>query len=97
MHDAPDPIATRAVAGCSDALGRVWERRRGWLASILYAHAPRGVDVDDLLQDVAVKTVRGIGGVADPGALDAWLRTTAIHVARDAGRGGQGARGRGAH
>jgi len=52
----------------------------------LLAHKPREVDVEDLLQVVAVSVVRKIGELRDPGALKPWLRTVAINAARAAGR-----------
>ena len=64
----------------------LWTRHRGWLAVVLLAHRPRGVDLDDLLQEVALTVTRTIGELRDPVAAPAWLRRIAVHVALGAGR-----------
>ena len=68
---------------------RLWREHRRWVAAILLAHKPREVDLDDLLQTVAVSVVRKVGELRDPGALKPWLRTVAINAARAAGRNTQ--------
>ena len=65
---------------------RIWRDHRRWVAAILLAHKPREVDVEDLLQIVAVSVVRKIGDLRDPAAVKPWLRTVAINAARASGR-----------
>ncbi|MEM1183903.1 MAG: sigma-70 family RNA polymerase sigma factor [Planctomycetota bacterium] len=67
-------------------LQRLWREHRRWVAAILLAHKPREVDVEDLLQTVAVSVVRKVGELRDPRAFKPWLRTVAINAARAAGR-----------
>ena len=50
-------LFARAASGERAALAEVWRDNRRWIASVLAAHAPRGVDVEDLLQEVAATLV----------------------------------------
>ncbi len=75
-----------AIAGDRDALRRLWQEHRRWVATILIAHKPRECEVEDLLQAVAVQVVRKIGQLRDAGAFRPWLRTIAINAARAEGR-----------
>src|SRR5690606_2885032 len=61
----------RARDGDRSALEALWLRHRGWVQSVLLAHRPRGDDVEDLLQEVAVRVVRGVGSLADEAAFGA--------------------------
>ncbi len=85
MHDGRTN-SERAIAGDPQALRVVWENNRRWLAAAILAHKPRSADLEDLLQDVAVKVVRRIGEVRDPATLRPWMRAIAINAARTAGR-----------
>ena len=75
-----------AIRGDADAVRLVWTTHRRWVAAVLIAHKPREVDVEDLLQEVAVAFVKTIGELRDGAALKPWLRTVAINAARAAGR-----------
>jgi RNA polymerase sigma factor (sigma-70 family) len=87
--------ALRLAGDATDALAReqwlrtVWAENRRWVAAILLAHKPRWVEVDDLLQEVAVSVVRKLADVRDPDAVRAWLRTVAVNAARAAARSPQ--------
>ena len=72
--DADERLAAAAAGGDSAAVQRVWEANRRWVAAILLAHKPKWADLEDLLQEVALATVRKIGELRDPGALRPWLR-----------------------
>lgn len=87
MH-SPDErrFATGAVLGDQDAITALWRVHRRWIAAILLAYKPRDVELEDLLQEVAVKMVRDVHRLKDPGALRPWLRAVAINAARTAGR-----------
>lgn len=76
----------RAAAGERQALAEVWRANRRWLAAVLAAHAPRGVDVEDLLQDVAETLVAKCHHIRDAASLRGWLRVVAINAARMAAR-----------
>ena len=48
------------------ALDRLWKEHRRWLAVVLLAHMPREGELEDLLQEVALKVVAGIQSLEDP-------------------------------
>jgi RNA polymerase sigma-70 factor (ECF subfamily) len=68
-----------------DALALFWRENRAWIAAVLHAHRPREVEVDDLLQEVALALVRHAGDL-DLARARPWLRRVAINCSRDAGR-----------
>jgi RNA polymerase sigma-70 factor (ECF subfamily) len=75
-----------AIRGDADAMRAVWQQHRRWVAAVLLAHKPREMDVEDLVQDVAVSFVKTIGTLRDESSLRPWLRTVAINAARASGR-----------
>jgi RNA polymerase sigma-70 factor (ECF subfamily) len=75
-----------ARAGCAEALNQLWRDHRRWVAAVLLAHAPAGVDLEDLLQDVAVTVVANLHRLRAAGAFRPWLRAIAINAARTAAR-----------
>lgn len=75
-----------ALRGERDALRRVWEDNRRWLAAVVLAHKPAWAEVDDILQDVAATMVAKIGHVREPEGLRPWLRMVAANAARAASR-----------
>lgn len=75
-----------AIGGDTDAIRELWREHRRWVAAVLMAHKPRELDVEDLLQDVAMTLVRSISTLRDASTLKPWLRTVAINAARAAGR-----------
>ncbi len=81
----------RAIAGDAEAVRALWETNRRWIAAVVLAHMPRSPgggepDVEDLLQEVAVRMVRTVHTLRDPATIKPWLRTIAVNVARTAGR-----------
>lgn len=80
--------AERAIAGDGEALRALWESNRRWVAAVALAHMPRDgtVDLEDVLQEVAMRLVRTVHRVRDPAVMRAWLRTVTINVSRTAGR-----------
>ena len=79
-------IITAAIRGESDAVRDLWQDHRRWVAVILLAHKAREVDLEDLLQEVAMTLVRTIGELRDEAAFKPWLRTVSINAARASGR-----------
>jgi RNA polymerase sigma factor (sigma-70 family) len=79
-------VVAAAIRGDSEAVRALWQEHRRWVAAILLAHKPRGVELEDLLQDVAMAFVRMIGKLRDETVLRPWLRTVAINAARASGR-----------
>lgn len=76
----------RAAAGDRAALAEVWRANRRWLAAVAAAHAPAGVEVDDLLQEVAATLVAKCHHIRDAASLRGWLRVVAVNAARMAAR-----------
>ncbi|MBL0920747.1 MAG: RNA polymerase sigma factor [Phycisphaerales bacterium] len=83
-----DPLtqAERAMRGDPEAVRALWETHRRWVAAIVLAHMPRDAELEDLLQEVAVRVVKQVHRVRDPSLVRPWLRSVAINVARTAGR-----------
>ncbi|MFM1822500.1 MAG: hypothetical protein RI967_766 [Planctomycetota bacterium] len=79
-------LFARAAEGERDAIAEVWRRNRRWIAAVLAAHAPRGTDVEDLLQEVAATLVAKCRHVRDAASLRGWLRVVAVNAARMAAR-----------
>lgn len=80
-------LFARAASGERAAIAEVWRDNRRWIASVLAAHAPRGVDVEDLLQEVAATLVAKCHHIRDAASLRGWLRVVAVNAARMAARG----------
>lgn len=88
----PDPneqraLVERARTGDGRALDLLWRSHRRWVAAIVIAHRPRTVDVDDLMQEVAVKFLDKIDTLRDPEAFRPWLRRIVLNVCRGTARG----------
>ncbi|MEM7229737.1 MAG: sigma-70 family RNA polymerase sigma factor [Planctomycetota bacterium] len=79
-------LVVRAQAGDLDAQQQLWRQHRRWVAAIVLAHRPRGIDVDDLMQDVAVKLISRIETLREPEAFRPWLRQIILNVCRGAAR-----------
>jgi len=76
------------TAASREALERIWEDNRRWVAAVLLVYKPRYADLEDLLQDVAATLVSHVHDLRDASALKPWLRAVAINAARMAGRRG---------
>ena len=83
MAPQADPREVRrAAAGDSEAQSSLWRTHRRFAAAVLLAHRPPGAEIEDLLQDVALAFVRGIGALREPERFRPWLRTIALNAAR---------------
>ena len=72
-HDAPvDPANLDAV----------FRRFAPYVARIGVRLLGRADEVDDLVQDVFLDAVRGLGSLREPGAMRAWLATVTVRHAR---------------
>jgi RNA polymerase sigma-70 factor (ECF subfamily) len=72
-----------------DDVMALWQQHRHWVAAVLQAHRPRQAsspDLEDLLQEVAMVLVRKQELLSSIDAIEPWLRTVAVNIARDAGR-----------
>lgn len=79
-------LITRARTGDRSAQQELWHTHRRWVAAIILAHRPQSVEVDDLMQEVALKLVSKIETLRDSGAFRPWLRQIVINVCRGTAR-----------
>lgn len=87
IQSTTEQFVERARQGDRDAQQALWQSNRRWVAAIILAHRPRSVEVDDLMQDVAVKMVSKIQSLREVAAFRPWLRQITINVCRGAARG----------
>jgi RNA polymerase sigma-70 factor (ECF subfamily) len=59
------------------------------LTSVILGHRPPEADLEDLLQEVALRVVGEIGRLREPAAFRCWLRTIAVNISRSARRRSQ--------
>jgi RNA polymerase sigma-70 factor (ECF subfamily) len=86
MGDQDHELVRQAARGDRAAQSMLWREHRSFVAVVLLGQKAPGVELEDLLQDVAVTFVRAIHRLADPASLRAWLRVVAINAARSAAR-----------
>lgn len=79
-------LHARAAQGEVEAIESVWRRNRRWIAAVLAAHAPRGVEIEDLLQEVAATFLAKAREIRDAASVRGWLRVVAVNEARMAAR-----------
>ena len=80
-------LIEQAQAGDRQAQETLWQAHRRWVAAIVLAHRPRTIDVDDLMQDVAIKFIDKVSTLREASAFRPWLRQIVINVCRGAARG----------
>lgn len=89
-HDAANQgeqaMVAAAIAGDRQAMARLWRTHRQWIAAVVLMHKPREIDLEDLLQEVALTVVNKIHTLHEHDNIKAWLRTVAVNAARAAGR-----------
>ncbi|MFO1078106.1 MAG: sigma-70 family RNA polymerase sigma factor [Planctomycetota bacterium] len=87
MAARPDLEALIRAARRGDraAAGELWLCLRRLVATILLAHADRR-ELDDLMQEVALRLYRSLRDLDDPARLRPWLCAIARNVAIDHGR-----------
>ncbi len=85
-RDAEHELIRQGQAGDRDALQSLWQTNRRWVAAIVLAHRPRTIDVEDLMQDVAIKFITKVDTLRDVEAFRPWLRRIVINVCRGAAR-----------
>ena len=76
----------RAMSGDGAALSELWRRNRSWLCTVILGHRPPDTEVEDLLQEVALRMVADIGGLRRPEAFRGWCRQIAVNISRSARR-----------
>jgi RNA polymerase sigma-70 factor (ECF subfamily) len=86
MAETDRRMIERARQGDVAAQQTLWKQHRRWVAAIVLAHRPRTIEVEDLMQDVAVRMVSKLRTLRDPDAFRPWLRQIIINVCRGAAR-----------
>jgi RNA polymerase sigma-70 factor, ECF subfamily len=77
----PQPLRVETAAAPED-VGRLFENYRAYVAKIGRRYLSSSAEVDDLIQDVFLATVRDIHKVNDPARLRAWLATVTTRMAK---------------
>ena len=85
-HSVDEQLVERARDSDRVAQQELWRAHRRWVAAIILAHRPRSVEVEDLLQDVAVKFIDKLHTLREAGAFRPWLRQITLNVCRGAAR-----------
>lgn len=80
MSPLEQHLVQRAATGDAEACSELWALHRRWLATVVLAHVPSGVEIEDVLQEVAMRLLRGIGSLDNPKTFPSWIRTVAIHA-----------------
>jgi RNA polymerase sigma-70 factor (ECF subfamily) len=86
-RSSDEQLIERARGGDRAAQQELWRAHRRWVAAIVLAHRPRWAELEDVLQDVAVKLIGKIHTLRDAGAFRPWLRQITINICRGAARG----------
>lgn len=90
MHDAAAQsrrLIEDARTGDRGAIDRLWAGHQRWAMAVILAHRPRAAEIEDLLQEVAVRFVSRIDTLRDPESLRPWLRQIILNVCRGFARG----------
>ena len=85
-NTAGEQDVAAAIAGDRDAVQRLWNTHRRWVAAVLLTYKPREIDLEDLLQEVAMTLVSKINTLREEANVRAWLRVVAVNAARAAAR-----------
>lgn len=86
MNPEPHPdmaLARRAAGGEDQAWREIYTATRDRLFALLTYHLGNRDEAVDLLQDVYVAAVKGIGSYRGAGSLESWLAGIALRKARD--------------
>jgi RNA polymerase sigma-70 factor (ECF subfamily) len=75
------PLAIESEPSAED-VGRLFSNYRAYVAKIGRRYLSSRAEVDDLIQDVFLATVRDIHKVKDPARLRAWLATVTTRMAK---------------
>jgi RNA polymerase sigma-70 factor (ECF subfamily) len=79
-------LIAKARNGDRSAQQELWRSHRRWVAAIVLAHRPHSVDVDDLMQDVALKMISKLDTLREPASFRPWLRQIVLNVCRGSAR-----------
>jgi RNA polymerase sigma-70 factor, ECF subfamily len=70
------------VVAALPTLEEAFRSYAGYVAGVAYRILGRADEVDDVVQDVFLRAMRGMAALRDPGAVRPWLATITVRVAR---------------
>ncbi len=79
-------LIAKARTGDRVAQQELWRTHRRWVAAIILAHRPSSVEVDDLMQEVAVKLISKMDSLREDSSFRPWLRQITLNVCRGSAR-----------
>lgn len=82
VGDAPRPPPGAESDTSPEDVGRLFSNYRAYVARIGRRFLGSSAEVDDLIQDVFLATVRDVHKVKDPARLRAWLATVTTRMAK---------------
>jgi RNA polymerase sigma-70 factor (ECF subfamily) len=85
-QSADEQLIERARDGDRASRQELWRTHRRWVAAIILAHRPHALELEDLLQDVALRFIDKIHTLRESAAFRPWLRQIAVNVCRGAAR-----------
>ncbi len=77
-----EAVSTPAETSASERLDALYDDYSPYVAAIGLRLLGRDDDIDDLVQDVFLDAVRGIGKLREPEAIRGWLATLTVRTAR---------------
>jgi RNA polymerase sigma-70 factor (ECF subfamily) len=77
---ATSRVELRVIEG-PPSPGELYQRYSAYVAALGYRLLGRDGDVDDLVQDVFLAAVEGLGSLREAGALKGWLATLTVRLA----------------
>lgn len=81
--DAPDArLVALALEGERAAFAVLFDRHRPMATGLVWRVLERREDVDDVLQETAMRALLGLDGLRDPSRFGAWVCGIALNVAR---------------
>jgi RNA polymerase sigma-70 factor (ECF subfamily) len=79
---APAGLGLVPASGGASSMPQVFREHAGFVAAVVYKLLGRDEDIDDIVQDVFVIAVRGLGALRDPVALRPWLASVTVRLVR---------------
>jgi RNA polymerase sigma-70 factor (ECF subfamily) len=90
-EDFDPELVRRAIAGDAAARTDLWRTHRRAVAAVVLAHRrldAAAPDLEDLMQEVALRLCRHLGELREPQRFEPWLMQIARNVARESARRG---------
>lgn len=81
-----EQLVKAAIYGDTQAQTALWQKNRKWLAAVIYSYKPRDMELEDIMQEVAIKFVSKLNTLREASAFKSWLRKIAVNTARETAR-----------